>query len=42
MEKIGSCLLTAVLAPFALMGITWVLNKICWFILCVGTNTNPW
>lgn len=41
MEKEGCCF-AVVVAPVVLLGATWIINKVCWLIICVGTNTSPW
>lgn len=42
MDKVGGCCFAVLIAPIILLGVTWILNKICWFIICVGTDTSPW
>jgi hypothetical protein len=39
MDKVGSCCSVVLVASAALLGVTWILNKICWVIICIGTDT---
>ncbi len=42
MDKVGGCCLAILAAPIVLLGVTWILNKICWLVLCLVTGTPFW
>lgn len=39
MDKVSGCCLAILAVPIVLLGVTWILNKIFWIIISIGTGT---